>query len=200
MESIRWAVAILLVSASVTLATSQTKLNRFEIGQQYSFFGNSAGDLKGQHLLGGRLDIRVSRHLWLSSQVETGVTEHPPVSSIDGGRILLGCFGTKVGTQRRRLGIFGELRGGFLSWSNEVRSVEYLQPPFIKIHFGRGVEPLLNFGGAVEIYAKRRLGFRASVGDTVVFYRPHRFNDVDPPFRGFTRNNVHISAGWFFRF
>ena len=203
----RWAVLAFMLLSTSPLASSQTKLNRFEVGEQYSFFSNQYGYEGGQHLLGGRFDVRISRHLWLSSQLEAGLNNYPPpgVSSADGGRAFLGCFGLKAGTQRKRLGVFGELRGGFLSWSDEVRSIEYLAPPqpgvnFVRLHYGRGTEPLLNVGGTVEIYARPKVGFRMSVGASFVFLRSRKLTPLEPAYNGLRSNNVHISTGMFYRF
>jgi len=179
-------------------AQCQTAASRFEVGGQYTYFHQQHGFFVDNNMLGGRVDIRVARFVWVSSQVDVGLKDYPPpyVSSASGGRLIVGSFGAKVGKEKRRVGLFGEARGGFLSWSDVLT---FLEPPS-GIAFGRLTRPILYLGGASEFYAGKRIGFRISAGDAICHYPKVTIVPGEPKAHGFTANNVQVSTGVFYRF
>ena len=140
-----------------TRLDSQVRNQRFEIGEQYTFFHQTYGSL-GNNLLGGRFDVRVWHRIWLTSQIDSGLTRYQfnsPTSAF-GGRFLMCSFGLKAGRQRRRIGLFGELRGGFVTWSDALTFVDYTN--HIN-QLGRTNQPLLNVSGTLENLRRFWRGF-----------------------------------------
>jgi hypothetical protein len=147
-------------------------------------------------MLGGRFDIRLTHFLWITSQMDFRLKNSWPASSVSGGRFMVGSFGAKIGKEKRRIGLFGDVRGGFLSWSDVVTFLE----SYVSIKYGRLTRPFVYFGGTGEIYASKRIGFRVTVGDAFNNYPKVTIVPGVAPFNGFTANNLQVSSGVFYRF
>jgi hypothetical protein len=194
-------VFILAWTMSASLQLSAQSTDRFDIGAQYTYFRNQHGYFLNNSLLGGRVDILIVRHVWLTGQLDSGLTfhPHPIVSSIDGGRILLGRFGTKIGKSGTRFGGFAEIRAGFVSWSDALIFWNF-DPVSGGIRFGRYTAPLLNLAGTMEVHTTRKTGLRFTIGNSMVFHGKRQVVSIEPAFPGFIAHNVDISAGVFGRF
>jgi hypothetical protein len=194
-------VFILALTMSASLQLSAQSTDRFDVGAQYTYFRNQHGYFLNNSLLGGRFDARVFRHLWLTAQIDTGLGYHAPprVSSADGGNILLGRFGAKLGRQSNRIGLFADIRGGFTSWSDALIFWEF-GPVYPGIRYGRLTKPLLNVGATLEVYTGRRIGLRFSAGDSMVFNGDRQILSLEPPWPGYIAHNADISTGVFYRF
>jgi hypothetical protein len=190
-----WVVLGFLLSHG-EVAQCQHPQSRFQAGGQYTYFHQQHGLFADNNMLGSRVDYRLIRHVWIDSQIDVGLKGYPPASSLSGGRLVVGSFGAKIGKEGHRVGLFGETRGGFLSWSQAIKSLD----PFVSVQYGRLTRPLLYIGASCEIYGNRRIGFRISVGDAIVSYPKVTIVTGQPPFHGFTGNNVVMSSGAFYRF
>lgn len=196
----RLTVVLLLFVLFPSSSMGQQSQSRISLGTQYTYFRNQHGYFLNNSLLGGRVDILIVRHVWLTGQLDSGLTfhPHPIVSSIDGGRILLGRFGTKIGKSGTRFGGFAEIRAGFVSWSDALIFWNF-DPVSGGIRFGRYTAPLLNLAGTMEVHTTRKTGLRFTIGNSMVFHGKRQVLSIEPAFPGFIAHNVDISAGVFVR-
>jgi len=107
----------------------------------------------------------------------------PVPGTIDNSHVTQVFFGGKYAIARSETaGIFGKVRPGFVKFGGGgIKSTNFA----------------LDFGGVLELYTKRNLGFRFDVGDTII-----RFGDssIVPLSRADTSHNLQIAAGVLFRF
>jgi hypothetical protein len=133
------------------IAFSQTP--RAEIGVQLSGIRENA---LGEYPVGagGRVTVHVIHFV----DAEAEINRFP----IGGGTALFpatqAIFGARVGQRFGPIGIYGKLRPGFMRFDANVR-VQNL-----------GVRPVLDFGGVLELYSRRRIAVRFDLGDTAVWY------------------------------
>ncbi|MGB9105382.1 MAG: hypothetical protein WCC59_11535 [Terriglobales bacterium] len=181
------------------IAIGQTGTRRFELGEQYTYFVQRHAYRPGDSMLGIRFDFNITKYFALDSQFDFGLRTLPPpaVSSINGGRLIVGRFGVKAGKRFRRFGVFGEIRPGFISASNALLLLD-LQNGALR--FGRLTERALNLGTAFEYRPVKHFGIRADVGDTLVFYARRQVVIPGPPGNGVNVNNVDVSMGFFYAF
>lgn len=128
------------------------------------------------------------------------------------GRRAQGQFGVKVGKRFKRLGVFGKVRPGFVSFSRvsylvSSQTITFFGRQFSVGQFGERKERFLStdVGGVVEFYISRRLMTRVDVGDTIIrygeilvpsFILSNAIRTIPPE----ARHNFQFSAGIGFRF
>ena len=165
----------LLISATTALA--QDTPGRFEIGGGFNaLHASDPGGLRtasanfGPQLEG---DINFGRHLALDAAYSW-----LPSNSFSSGQVMTGFFGAKVGTRTERFGFFAKVRPGFLTFSNDLRSVTVFPPSspssgfLISPRFARLTERALDLGGVMEYYPVRHWAMRWDLGSTMIFGEP----------------------------
>ncbi|MBX3296510.1 MAG: outer membrane beta-barrel protein [Acidobacteria bacterium] len=113
-------------------------------------------------------------------------------------------IGKRFGSERKKIGVFGKIRPGFVRFANfpTIVSIDESFPiPVVTQNVG---EPRNFFstdiGGVIEYYPTRRTMIRFDVGDTIIRYgKPSEagIREINPTF---ARHNLQISAGFGFRF
>jgi len=130
-----------------------------------------------------------------------------------GGRNSQGQFGFKIGKRFRRLGVFGKIRPGFVSFSK----VSYVvSRSVITFDFGSQYTVgqfgerrrrffSIDAGGVVEFYPSKHLMTRVDLGDTIIQYGSiyvpgyslsNAIRKIEPE----TRHNFQFSVGLGLRF
>jgi len=203
----------------------KTRVPRFEIGAQFSSLSlnqhsvicfsvclTGGGRTDSEPGGGARFTYNLTNNIGLEAEGNLFPRDHIDTGFGPMGRMAQGQFGAKVGKRFGKLGAFGKLRPGFVSFSK----VSYLISSFPLDVYG-GHFTIGNFGfrkeryfstdvgGVVEFYPSRHLMTRVDLGDTIIRYR-----EVDAP--GFslsgaiqrippeTRHNFQFAAGVGFRF
>ena len=206
-------------------AKPKKRVPRFEIGAQFtSLYINQhslicfsvclsgGGRTYSEPGGGGRFTYNLTNNIGLEAEGNLFPRDHIDTGFGPMGRMAQGQFGAKVGKRFGKLGAFGKIRPGFVSFSR----VSYLISSFPLDVYG-GHFTIGNFGfrkeryfstdvgGVVEFYPSRHLMTRVDLGDTIIRYR-----EVDAP--GFslsgaiqrippeTRHNFQFAAGIGFRF
>ena len=133
-----------------------------------------------------------------------------------GGRNSQAQFGIKIGKRFKRLGVFGKVRPGFVSFSK----VSYVvSTTLLTVDFGSGPKqytigqfgererkfPSLDVGAVAEFYISKHLMTRVDLGDTIIRYglilvpgysASNAIQRIPPE----TRHNFQFSAGVGLRF
>jgi len=163
---------------------------------------------------GVRLTYNLTKNIGLEAEGNLFPREHNDFSLFGlSGRMSQGQFGAKVGKRFKRLGVFGKIRPGFVSFSK----VSYLiSTRTITFDFGRQVtigqfgERRERFfstdvGGVVEFYPSRHLMTRVDLSDTIIRYglifvpgysASNAIQRISPE----TRHNFQFTAGIGLRF
>jgi opacity protein-like surface antigen len=107
-------------------------------------------------------------------------------------KMLTGLFGVKLtGRPGERVAVFGKIRPGF------VRFTASANVPGTPASVNASTRQFaIDYGGGVEVFASKRVGFRFDAGDLIIF-------DVEETrlFRVLRRShNLNITAGVTFRF
>jgi hypothetical protein len=198
---------------------------RFEIGAQFSSLSInqhtilcfsvclSGGSRTYSEPGGGaRFTYNLTNNIGLEAEGNLFPRDHRESGFGPMGRMAQGQFGAKVGKRFERLGVFGKIRPGFVSFSR----VSYLISTFpLSVYGGNFTIGVFGFrkeryfstdiGGVIEFYPSRHLMTRVDLGDTII-----RFPEIDAP--GFslsgaiqrsppeTRHNFQFAAGVGLRF
>jgi outer membrane protein with beta-barrel domain len=201
------------------------RVPRYEIGAQFSSLSITkhsvicfsvclSGDDRTYSEPGGgaRFTYNLSDNIALEAEGNLFPRDHMDIGFGPMGRMAQGQFGVKVGKRFGKLGAFGKIRPGFVSFSR----VSYLISTFPLDVYG-GHFTIGNFGfrkeryfstdvgGVIEFYPSRHLMTRVDLGDTIIRYR-----EVDAPgfslifaiqrFPPETRHNFQFAAGVGLRF
>src|SRR5947209_7444328 len=152
---------------------------KVEIGAQYSTLRLDGIDRSAA--VGGRLTYNLSKHL--SVEAEANFFPFKIIQDyVTGGHAFQTQFGVKAGRRFRRFGLFAKARPGLLTFGETATPVlgqsfigfdgrRFFTVDFIterKTHFS------LDLGGAVEVYASRRVFARFDAGDTLIRYGGHK--------------------------
>jgi hypothetical protein len=111
----------------------------------------------GSYTLSKYCDIDASVSTFLSDQLKS--TEQ------EGGRLLQGLAGVKIGVREGRFGVFGKARAGVNSYSRVFTGLSQTLRPM----YGRSTVPALDIGGVVETYLSGRTMLRIDIGETLSF-------------------------------
>jgi hypothetical protein len=123
-----------------------------------------------------------------------------PTSQFDGGRILQGLAGVKLGLRRDNVGLFVKTRAGVKRHSAVLTSFR-TEPPFTSTRGGLSVAAV-DVGAVIEVYLQRHLLIRLDGGDTMsLAHDVHYDADGRPatlraPFGDAIE--VAVGAGWRF--
>ena len=201
------------------------RLPRFEIGAQFSSLSITkhsvicfsvclSGDNRTYSEPGGgaRFSYNLTNNIGVEAEGNLFPRDHLDFGFGPTGRMAQAQFGVKVGKRFGKLGAFGKIRPGFVSFSR----VSYLISSFPLSVYG-GNFTIGNFGfrkdrffstdvgGVIEFYPSRHLVTRVDLGDTII-----RYPEIDAPglslifaiqrFPPETRHNFQFSAGVGLRF
>ena len=201
------AAALLCLLAAWGRAGAQTDAPKFEAGAQFSTIAidddpsNNAlcGDpcdtffYKG---VGGRFTYNVNDSLAVETEVNFFNKNERMTSRRVGGRPVQALFGVKAGKRFEKVGLFGKVRPGFLSF-----------PDTISFGLGVGSGPLtrkthfnLDVGGVFEVYPSRKVVLRVDAGDTIIRYGEENLAGAPSAIEGATRHNLQVNAGVGYRF
>lgn len=155
------------------LAAENPVSGRFAFGPQFTAMsihrkGLSDG-VRTEPGIGAFVSYQLYRFLFADSAVTFFPRDTRSSDVHDGGRILQGVFGAKVGIRHDRFGIFGKARPGFNSYSRALTGTS--QPLGSSGNtFDRSTNFVLNLGGVVEIYPTKRSVLRFDAGDTHIYF------------------------------
>jgi hypothetical protein len=156
---------------------------------------------------GGRFTWNLNRHL--AFEAEGDFFPHENFGGADnGGRLLQGQFGLKVGRRFGKFGLFVKARPGFASFSKVETLVcastfDFNGQPitFPVFELKRKTHLSLDVGGVLEFYPARKILTRLDVGDTII----HDSGTSVPANLGLVADShnshdLQVSAGIGFRF
>lgn len=190
-----------------TSGSTDERTKRFEVGVQFtSLFvdpSNSQGSLFFPRIhnepgFGGRITFNLTESI--AFEAEGNYFTREQFSFPEGGHMLQGQFGGKIGKRFDRWGVFGKARPGFVGFSRVLHSPSGVQVG--PLSFQRKLYPSIDLGGVVEFYISPRWIARFDVGDTIIRYSEIRFPALPVSFTvpGVTRHNLQVSSGIGFRF
>ena len=193
-------VVCLLLSGS-HLARAQSRTPRFEIGTQFTLLRLKEFtilDARTMSGFGGRFTYNITNKIAVDAEGNYfGNGDY-----FGGHQVTQALFGVKAGVRRKRVGIFGKARPGFLRFKDRlVCAIPEGCPPVPSPRFAISYAFAFDLGGVVEFYPSRRISLRTDIGDTIVrFDRGVLFLDGQPHPLHFTSHNVQFSTGISFRF
>jgi hypothetical protein len=149
-----------------------------------------------------------SRHAsWDSALLHSGRNSGPFTFSDyqAGGRAFQALTGLKVGIRRDRMGYFGKLRGGTITFGETERQIGIL-PSGAVLDRGMFTSPVLDVGGVLEVYPSHHSILRFDAGSATIFYQPKNIiqtvNQTSETIAipGQTQTTILMSFGAGFRF
>ena len=204
---------LLLVTSQNNFAQDETP--KYEFGAQFTVLRVNDLDIT-EPGFGGRFTYNVTDNLAFEAEGNFFPRDAPVQSGvfsgfvIQGGHKTQGLFGVKLGVRRKRFGVFGKVRPGFVHFSHlesssgilfcTVPSCLDFFPPYSVTDYA------LDIGGVVELYPSRRTVVRVDLGDTII--KPSSGKPVELPVENFptvptfrsTSHNLQFSVGVGFRF
>lgn len=221
---------------------AQKDAPRFEIGGQFSLlsvntptsqdeaFGFGVGKVKDPGF-GARFTYNATNEIafeaegnfFLERNFKPEGSFGAGTNNVPGGQIYQGQFGVKAGKRFKKIGLFGKIRPGFVTFTKVSHLVGLTEVTLIHVslgplrfqnpefRIGKATYPSMDVGGVVEFYPSRRIVTRFDVGDTIIRYGVYRepqpvvCTGVCPPPDVFerpaeTRHNLQFSAGIGIRF
>lgn len=202
------AACFFLFALCVRAQAQEEAAPKFEVGVQFSSIvldddasNNSFCNVCDEFVykgIGGRFTYNVNDHLAVETEVNLFLNENEAfISRRIGGRPVQALFGVKAGRRFERVGVFGKVRPGFISFNRTVANGlgGSLEPVLArKTHFN------LDVGGVFEVYPSRKVVLRVDAGDTIVRYGEENLAGASIPFEGGTMHNFQFNAGVGFRF
>lgn len=208
-----------LPPAETTAPAAREKLQRYEVGAQFSSIGlqkiehsqygafYEIRDVVTDVGFGGRFTFNLTPGFAL--EVQTDFYPKEIVFFINneraGGRLLQTQAGIKAGKRFEKFGVFGKARPGVVSFSSTLK-LDDSNPRILIFRETRGTYFSMDVGGVLEFYPTRRIVTRFDGGDTMIFYRGGLGSVTFPspvPFvivPSETIHNFQFSAGVGFRF
>jgi hypothetical protein len=212
-----------LAPEETTSQTHDEKLQRYEVGAQFSSLGLTQiernafahlfsfpdyRDVITQAGFGGRFTVNLTPNFALEAQGDFYPRDNQSFFNNfrAGGRVLQLQAGLKAGKRFEKFGVFAKGRPGVVSFSRTVE-IDGIDPTFgfPTSHLARKTYFSLDVGGVLEFYPMRRVFARFDGGDTMIFYP-----SFDQPFlffpvqilnvRSEVIHNFQFSAGVGFRF
>jgi hypothetical protein len=217
----------LLVQSSIRAQEGQVK-GRFEVGVQFSvlrqgdgvfIFGPTSAEFVDPHKErsamggGGRAVYNLNRFWSLEAEVNVFPEQNVffqhagvvccGVGTVIDGRIVEGLAGTKIGLRRRRVGVYGRARPGFLHFGRTLGDCSRIFGVGLDCSFDKArTDFVLDVGGSLELYVSNRWFTRFDVGDIIQFFPGLRpglpFLPSDA--RAQKYHNLQFSTGTGFRF
>lgn len=182
--------ALFLFFSSQSLC-AQSETPKFEVGAQFSSLSINphsvicfdiclVGSDRAYSELGGgaRFTYNLTSSIGLEAEGNIFPREHSDYSLFGlSGRMSQGQFGVKVGKRFERLGVFGKIRPGFVSFSKvsylvSTSTITFGGRQFAIGQFGERRARFFStdIGGVIEFYPSRHLMTRVDLGDTIIRY------------------------------
>jgi hypothetical protein len=208
-STFRIAAAFIFIFLICVRARAQEEAPKFEVGAQFTSIGvdDDGRDIPGcltcdtfvYKGVGGRFTYNVNDSLAVETEVNFFLNENRGYTSRRvGGKPVQALLGVKAGKRFERVGVFGKVRPGVISFSRVISSGlgggPLLPDLSRRTHFN------LDVGGVFEVYPSRSVVFRVDAGDTIVRYGEENLPGAQIPFEGETRHNFQFNAGVGFRF
>ncbi len=89
-----------------------------------------------------------------------------------GGRAFEALTGLKLGIRRGRMGYFGKIRGGTITFGKTMRQTSRNSSGVTNLDLGMFTNPVLDAGGVLEVYPSRHSILRFDAGSATIFYQP----------------------------
>jgi hypothetical protein len=182
---------------------SDDAVGRWTLGPQIAYAVTATvGDVSPLHDAGVGVFVscRVSRFVYVDGTLNTFFQKPVSRTPWDGGRVLQGLAGVKVGLQKERVGLFVKARGGINSYSEVYQARDHIART---LTVGRSNIPALDLGGIVEVDGGARFLLRFEGGDLRSFYsyRELIVDGVSVPQPSLPlKHNIQTSAGVGWRF
>ncbi|MFY9553870.1 MAG: hypothetical protein WAV20_23465 [Blastocatellia bacterium] len=221
----------ILIFAAPVYAQNNAEKEKFEVGIQFSLlkqgngvfiFGPTSVEFVNPHVdrtalgLGGRTVYNLNRFLSLEAEVnvfpEQNIFGPPDIvccgfGTVIDGLIVEGLAGTKVGLRKRRIGVYGRARPGFLHFGRTLGECTAVLVG-VQCKFDKGrTDFVVDVGGSLELYVSDRWLMRFDVGDIIQFFPGLRPVRIPPglPFlpadtKAQTYHSFQFSSGVGFRF
>ena len=205
---------LLLVFANLLSVYAQADNKKFELGAHFtllrlrepqpilaSAFQKFTTKVSG---FGGRLTYNFTNKLALEAEANYFPKEH----FLQADAQLQGLIGAKIGVHRKRFGVFGKVRPGFLRFAKlplitDIQTIPCLPPNNCVLtittisHTSGKTVFNLDVGGIAEFYPHRRAILRFDMGDTIIHYGKRPPGTLNLPF---TKHNLQFSVGVGWRF
>ena len=191
-------IASLLVSSTAVFAQQDTP--RFELGGQFSLLFRNRPSSQFEDFsqfddfdeffprrvnkpgFGGRFTYNQTKNIAFEAEGNF-FPERREVPGVPDGHIFQAQFGVKAGKRCEKVGFFGKLRPGFVTFTKSSHFTGFRS--VFAFHPSRGRDVLLDepqfrtgqatyfstdVGGVVEFYPSRRIVTRFDIGDTIIRY------------------------------
>ena len=175
---------------------------RLEFGPQFTAMSiHRLGPLDGVRTdpgIGGFVDYRILPFLFADSAVIFYPRDTRSSDAHDGGQILQGVFGARVGVRKNHFGIFGKVRPGFNSYSRALTGMTNSGETF-----DRSTNFVLNLGGVVEFYTTKRSVLRIDAGDTHIYFADKTLTTATGPVTapgGSLKHSLELTVGYGWKF
>jgi hypothetical protein len=115
--------------------------------------------------LGAFASYTLSKYFDIDTSVSAFLSDRLETTEQEGGRLLQGLAGVKIGVREGRFGVFFKARAGANSYSRVFTAVSETYRPI----YSRSTVPALDLGGVVETYLSGRTLLRIDIGETLSF-------------------------------
>lgn len=174
------------------------------VGLEYSFLSIARNDtyINDERGWGGWASYSLNRFLALDSALYYFPQNPKTISAQEGGTILQGAFGVKVGIAKRRFGVFVKARPGFMRFSETTTNYTGSAATVADLQLQPKTQLALDSGGVVELYSSKRFALRFDLGSTTVHYSSRRVSvpGATSTVPAKTEATIQLSTGVGFRF
>ena len=199
---------LFLLSFSGRKIYAQAEISKLEAGVQISVLRHNGSAYSFAFLdpqsgpdltdvgVGGRIAYYVTRNVSFEVEVNFFPRELPTSQSR-----TQGLFGMKAGRRFNKVGVFGKVRPGFVSFSKGRLPDPLVPGGGLFITFPGKTVFALDLGGVIEIYHSRHFFSRLDFGNTSIRTTDQvAVNGGSFKAVGVTKSNFQFSAGMGFRF
>lgn len=200
-------VCLLIVSQQIK---AQSEITRFEAGGHFSTISSinpntfSSAEVSADNGFGGIFTLNFTRNIAIETELN-----YFPKDSIS-KNIFIGNTGQKIqllagfkaGIRKKRFGVFGKVRPGYLHLTRNYLGNRQTTSFFTDGSYQNN--PVLDLGGVVEFYTSRRLFARIDIGDSIVKYGTVGIYDAEFGTNIFSaggvKHSLQINVGFGIRF
>ena len=115
--------------------------------------------------LGAFASYTLSKYCDIDASVSAFLSDRLKSTEQEGGQLLQGLAGVKIGVREGRFGVFVKARAGVNSYSRVFTGLSEIFRPM----YGRSTVPALDLGGVLETYLSGRTLLRIDIGETLSF-------------------------------
>jgi hypothetical protein len=170
----------------IAAASEPPMAGRWMIGPQFGYTMSTSANAIGT--LGMFATYRLSRYCDADFSAGGFLSDSLSPSVYEGGRVMQGVGGVRLGVRGGRLGVFFKARAGVNSYSKVAKidtNVRYLT---------RSTMPVIDIGGVVDASLTRRLVLRMEIGETLTFAP----GAMDYPAQAIYSLPMRVGIGWRF--